>query len=547
MNKCAVQTALAAGVLLLASLGCERDKQQVAVVHPEPTALHSNTVLRCHWMGKNALGVAANAYSFMQMWELPESKQLEVQFLSRLAMSIGGPADNGNVPLASSTLAALMDDVLKRESFLEIRLSTNKTIQFVLAIRMDYARADVWYGSLASVISSTRGVFPANKSNGWVALDPKTQSTIEFTSVGDWALIGVASGSNPLLEETKQRIYQVGTPAVFKANKAWLEIDAESGWLARQLGLNLEAKPEMPRVSLSVSGNGAQVITSGELFFEKPLNLPLEPWTFPRDMVQGEVVGFGAARGFGSFLQGTRVWKELEVRTAPNQLFTWTETADPLLRQKIAVPLDHATQLTDTLGKKFAPRATAWLTSHATGRVETWSDAPGIIWTYLPVISPYLLATNDSLIIGGMLPNPPPSTNTLIGIYPRPSLDELLATLNRQTNLVAFEWETTGERAESIHVLGQVLRVIMRHPQMPPDTASSQWLQSIRLRLGNTTTLVTLVAPNRLAYERKSTVGFNALELHALADWMESPTFPHGFYITRSHPVTLEPDSTPQP
>ena len=115
-----------------------------------------------------------------------------------------------------------------------------------------------------------------------------------------------------------------------------------------------------------------------------------------------------------------------------------------------------------------------------------------------------------------------------------PSLNELLADIASRTNLVAYHWEATGSRAESTHVLGQLLRAITRHPQMPANTPSSQWLEAARSRLANSTTVVTLTKPNTLAFERRSTTGFTALELHLLADWMESPQFPRGFYSTLS-------------
>jgi len=39
-----------------------------------------------------------------------------------------------------------------------------------------------------------------------------------------------------------------------------------------------------------------------------------------------------------------------------------------------------------------------------------------------------------------------------------------------------------------------------------------------------------------LTFARKSTLGFTALELHLLADWLESPRFPHGLHTFPAPP-----------
>ena len=58
-------------------------------------------------------------------------------------------------------------------------------------------------------------------------------------------------------------------------------------------------------------------------------------------------------------------------------------------------------------------------------------------------------------------------------------------------------------------------------------------LRALTPRLGNTVTTVTRRGDGQLAFSRKSTGGFTALELHLLADWAESPAFPQGLHTTR--------------
>jgi hypothetical protein len=105
-----------------------------------------------------------------------------------------------------------------------------------------------------------------------------------------------------------------------------------------------------------------------------------------------------------------------------------------------------------------------------------------------------------------------------------------------RTNLVYYDWEITGPRVTSGLELGQTARQILRQAQMSLDSASLNWLGVLVPRLGTSATIVSLTAPNQLAFARKSTLGFTALELHLLADWLESPQFPCGLHSMLAQP-----------
>ena len=52
------------------------------------------------------------------------------------------------------------------------------------------------------------------------------------------------------------------------------------------------------------------------------------------------------------------------------------------------------------------------------------------------------------------------------------------------------------------------------------------WLTAIAPRLGATVTDITQTGPNQLSFTRQSGIGFTAIELNLLADWLESPQIP---------------------
>ncbi|HZI31781.1 MAG TPA: hypothetical protein VFF11_05535, partial [Candidatus Binatia bacterium] len=62
------------------------------------------------------------------------------------------------------------------------------------------------------------------------------------------------------------------------------------------------------------------------------------------------------------------------------------------------------------------------------------------------------------------------------------------------------------------------------------------WLKAIERMLGTNSTEIVRISSNKLSVNRISTFGFSALELHLLADWLESPQFPHGLHTFLAPP-----------
>lgn len=519
--------------LLTLASSCSKSGDGNSTKPASPTPLAPGTVLRVHWAGKQKLGVSASAYSFMRLWEQPNGRTMQAQFMERLAsapwrlITNRPPAVTAPIP----EVKAMIYDIINEETFLEIRRNGTDE-QLAFAIRLDTSRAGPWSQHLASVISSLEGNFPSRQAAGWTSRGKSSGKQFDAQIVGPWLLFGIAKNANSLLQEIKGRIEKESAPFTITTNAHWLAVDADLRWVAEQTGLAPEPTADLPRVSLLMDGNGAYAETRGELVFANALGLKLEPWSFPKDQLQGAIASFSAVRGVGPWLPTTRAWSDLKLGAAPNQIFTWADARAPL-QMHLAAPSENASEITKGLLENFAPRANAWLNEHALGSVAPWPNSSSVVWKDLPMIAPYLTATNSGWLIGGTSPSPLPDAKPLT-VYQRPSLDELLTDIQSRTNLVAYHWEATGSRAESTHVLGQLLRAITRHPQMPANTPSSQWLESARDRLANSTTTVTLTKPNTLSFERRSTTGFTALELHAIADWMESPQFPRGFYSTLS-------------
>jgi hypothetical protein len=153
-------------------------------------------------------------------------------------------------------------------------------------------------------------------------------------------------------------------------------------------------------------------------------------------------------------------------------------------------------------------------------------DSNGVVWGNVPSLKPFIKSANagtDSWLYAGLLPDPGATTNASL-------LNQILQKLGQQTNLVYYNWEMTGQLLSPRLDLLQTTRQLARAPQMPTDCASLNWLGILIPRLGVSETTVNWTGPNEFTFHRQSTVGFTALELHLLADWLESPQFPRGMH-----------------
>jgi hypothetical protein len=542
MNLNPLASGLTLAGLLLLTNGCQEANSPTSAPMVAPAPLSPDTVLRMHWVGKHSLGVAASAYSLMQLWELPETKQLQSYALARLSAALSQQAAAGSPPDSNMALDMIMDDFVDKEWFFEVREDNKRVNQWAAAIRVDTKRVEIWRNNSAWALSRITGVHPTMNAAGWKLIDPRTQKQIEFKQVNGWTVIGVAAGPNSLFDEMAARIGRDGSPGGWARAGSWLEVQVDLNWAAIHTADTTERQNTLPKLNLSVTGDGAHVVTEGVIDFPNALNPDLAAWTVPDKELPDSMAGFTALRGEGI----EAWWPLLGLGAAPEQLFTWAGAGAPA-QMRFAAKYGAAAPTTNTLSQLIGS-GNAWLSKNGIGQLAALPGTAGFIWQGLPVFTPFvrLAEARDGWLLGGTMTNaaasPAPTP-----VYPRPSVREHLAALQAQSNLVAYAWETTGARAESFYMLGQVSRVARLHPQMSQEALSAKWIQSVRQRLGNSTTTIALTGTNQLTFKRKSATGFTAAELHLLSDWIESPDFPRGLYSTRTRRAASAAEFQTQP
>jgi hypothetical protein len=183
------------------------------------------------------------------------------------------------------------------------------------------------------------------------------------------------------------------------------------------------------------------------------------------------------------------------------------------------------------LTSRLVRNANPWLATNAQGSFS-WVTNPGrLVWNDALIISPWLVpmsANQRAYIMGGLYPIEP-------GDLDPPSVAVKHVILNT-ANLVYFQTEQTATRIEDYLFITQLFRVVFHKAQLPSTAAATVWLKHTEPLLGASTTAITQSGPAQLDFTRQSTIGLNALELHLLADWLESPKFPHGLHTFLAPP-----------
>lgn len=550
---------LLTAVFLAAVAGCSKsDPKEKAAELGASTPDAGRTVARLHWLGRQRLAAEGNATNFMAIWNLPESAKLEAQTLDKLStapwrlLSVGTPLANAPTAL----LRPLLDDLVKEESYLEVQATTNQPTSLDFAIRLDAARAALWRANLPVVLKSlidNRSISSPAGAPSAGDLDFRLQtSDFEFvmSRAGEWTILSFTDLRHQtldlkLLEPFRSRIAATQTPYPPRTTNYWLETDADlrafAGWIPFQSVFRPSPSglKNLPRITMTLIGDGQNVRTRGELSFSNPIPIELEPWNIPTNLVHDPLIGFMGVRGIRPCLEALKFWNKDQLGQPPNQAFYWVQDGMPAFRF-FALPSAQASNqvhhfsefLINDVGPHFASSSPTNGVRY--GAFERLPDSPQLRWRGIPFIAPSVGLTEtggNPFVTGGLF------RNTLTN---QSMPGELLRQFQSDTNLVFYDWETTQTCESSLIQLTQLGRLVFGRARLSiTNNPALPWLVAISPKLGITGTAIRLADANRLTFSRSSTLGLSGVELHLLADWLESPTFPKSFFTLEAKPTPL--------
>ena len=294
------------------------------------------------------------------------------------------------------------------------------------------------------------------------------------------------------------------------------------------------------RLNFTVTGESGNVVTRAKFNFSRPLDVRLSPWEIPTNLIHQPLSSFTAVRGLAGWLAALPVWQKLQLAPPPDQAFVWTLPNMPL-QTYFAAPLPAAGSQLSQLAARLMQNANPWLETNGEGFFQWATNSPGLVWNGAFLLSPYLkpvIVNQHDYVLGGLYPfaegdpSPPPA--------------QFLRVILGTPNLVYYQFEQTDVKVDADLFITQLFRVVFHKPQLPSKAAATVWLKNVEPLLGGSTTLVTQSGAQQLDFTRTSTLGLTAFDLHLLADWLESPQFPHGLHTLLAPPDASAAISPPR-
>lgn len=448
-----------------------------------------------------------------------EARALEGQTLDKLSRAPGlwfkdklpGGAGDG-----SAQLRPLLDDFLKSEWIFEMR-DTPATPEYALAIRLNTNRTQLWLNNLRSLLESWTKINARNIPGGWELKKDEPPNLFRIVRAGDWVVIGCGQDALPLSDAWSQE----GIP---QTDTNWLSANVDWPRLAQIFPVF--ARFDFPRIEMQVAGLEGNLKLTGKLDLSQPPP-SLEKWQIPTNMIHQPLTSFTAVRGFAPWLKNQPWAKLLQLSPPLNQAFSWSQELSPL-QTYIAAPVPNATNALAQLGQNLSTDTN--LESHFITPFGIQRSARAITWQNIPFVQPEIEAMSGpsgDFLVADVFANSPRGKAP-----PR----ELLQALERN-NLVFYHWEITSARLRDLPQLTQLALMFTRHKQLGQNDAASQWLNRIGPSLGNCVTEVTQTGPTELTFVRTAPAGLTAIELIALANWLEAPDFPGCDLSLHSNPM----------
>lgn len=505
-------------------IGCDRSESKTSVPDPAPPKQMSpDRIARIHFVGSANAGRDTNATLVAGVWALPETQKLKNQTLDKLALAPFKLAKRHGTASTNDFAAfvrPLLDDLVRAESWTELRGETNQTPEFAMAVQLDAARAGLWRTNLSTILTDWTGL-PVTETNvdgiaGWELKKHHAPNLIRFQQVGGWVVLSAGEDKISLADELMANIKAEGRPCLAASNYV---LSAE-GDLTRVAGLiPLPEDVEELRLSsvhafwaFSDDNLWTHIVASRDNAFDfKP-----EPWRIPTNLIHQPLVGFTAVQGVGDRVAA--YFPQLNVSTMSEEYFVWTMQGVPM-QTFLAAPVENASNAMVQLSSQLLGMNTN-PPGHMMGQMEFQPNSSKVTWTGLPFIVPFIEGihgSNGDFLFSGAFPNSARG-NSLPGVM----LDEFAG----HTNLVYYGWEITAERLNSWRNLSQMYFLLANLRQLDGTSASGRWLDAVSGRLGNSVTEMFLTQPDQLTLDRKSPIGLTSFELMVLANWLETPDFP---------------------
>jgi hypothetical protein len=468
-----------------------------------------------HCAGSAQLNGNTNLPTLQKALALPSAAAVRQLALERISGLLADGLNLETNASAASLIAPLLGDVLETESLGSFGATASNSLNFVLVLRLDSKRAQLWHDNLDKALGGAGAKFTAKEFKGW-RWNRAAADSIWIIPARDWLLVGRGNDLLPVQTEYLRQVGRKGRPAPALTNN-WLEADLDcprlAGWLPDWLRL---LKPARIKIGVAPETNILRV--TARMIYPEAIPWNSVAWQAPDELVEGQIISFTAGQNVAAFLNLSPAFSRLDGDPLTNQFYVWALDQLPFLNYAAWPVVDSANTL-----EKLSTEASDAFSSDLqqfNGTELLWqADQRRLVLSNLRVMLPSLQAVQgqyrDYLLLSFF---PLPSAN-------QPAPDELWKQIIGRTNLVYYDWEKTSARLQEWRMLGRMILSRSRAPNRDLTHArmlADKWFYELTPLPGSTITEITRVAPNELSVVRNAPFGFTAVEMFLLSDWLSA-------------------------
>jgi hypothetical protein len=475
----------------------------------------ANAAARYHCAGVAQLTANTNLATLNKVFALHSEAAVQKLALSRISGMLAGALDFGSNAPAASLLEPLLSDVLATESLGSFGGAAANPLNFVLALRLDASRSQLWRDNLDKAFGRPGEKFAAGEFSGW-RWNRSGADSFWIVPARGWLLAGRGDEFAPLQAEYLQQVSRQGRP-VPPLQENWLEADLD--WTRPDVCAPDWARLLKPaRLKISIAAEKDNLRMAARVIYPEAMPWKSDPWQLPKQFVGSPLVSFTVGQDVGAFLNLSPAFSRLDGDPLTNQFCAWALDSLPFLTY-MAWPVVNATNVLEGLSTEAEAAFSPGLKEFNGTELRWLEDQRKLVLSNLRVILPSLQAVHDAAgeyLQLGLFPLPPAHKS---------APDELWKQINGRTNLVYYDWELTGPRLQHWRLLGRMLLSRSRAPTehvMRAQRLEEKWLGELAPLVGNTVTEITRVAPNELSVVRTAPVGITGIEMFLLADWLST-------------------------
>jgi hypothetical protein len=476
------------------------------------------------FVGTNRWADATNGTILREIVDLPQSGELGRYLVERLAQTPRTlfPADLKDTQVAAGIplLQPLLEDLLRHESFLEVRRAAGGEPVWLFGIALPPDRGSLWHQNLTELQTLWGFGTSATAEKEGVSVTTVRHAAngtvLRWVRHGGWLLLELGADPSKRWDEALAAVRQSRRPCP-ELSGGWLSAELDLPHLASVLGLS--KRLVWPRIALTASGREQDVRLVGRLVFPEPVTGPLEPWQVPTNLIREPLIGFSAWRGVRPWLERWEFLSRLGITPAPNEVYCWAQSVN-VPQSLVAFPANDATNRVRAMlepGLELIP--SNWR-ERGLGQLEWREQDNQLVWKSLPLLFPHVRPFEDAgrgYIMGGTFP-----ALLTTNAPPRGLLDQLKS----KPDLVYYHWEMTTRRLAQFRMQIQLGTMLTGKAVLRNEPRILQWLDEMERRLGNCATELVAVSPTEWSMTRRSPIGLTAVELVGLLCWTESLDFP---------------------